>query len=331
MLRGAKVVGPILLGLFWAAPAPAAQQPAAKVPKVGLLLRGSSSSPPPAAHLQASLQGLRELGYAEGRNIALEYRWTEGRDDRLSALAAELVRAKVDVIVTAGGQAIEAARRATSSIPIVMAYTGDPIEAGWVQSLARPGGNVTGLMAMAIELSGKRVELLKETVPRASRVAVLYNPASQLSNLQLKESEVAARTLGLTAKSFGVKDPTAFPRTFDAMMTARAGALIVVNSALMSAHQRQITGLAAKARLPAMYQGSEYVEAGGLMAYGPVRRNMWHRAATYVDKILKGAKPAELPVEQPMRFELVVNIRTAKALGLRIPPSILVRADQVIE
>ena len=316
------------LWLWLCAPGVAGAQPPLQVPKVGLLLRGSPSSPPT---LQAFLQGLRELGYVEGRNIAFEYRWTEGKDDRLSALAAELVQAKVDVIVTGGGQAINAARQATNTIPIVIGYTADPIEGGWVRSLARPGGNVTGLMAMNIELAGKQMELLKETVARASRVAILYNPASPLSNRLLKEIEVAGRKLRLTTESFEAKDPNALPRAFDAMMAARAEALMVVNSALMSAQQRQIAGLAAKARIPAMYQASEYVEAGGLMAYGPVRRDMWQRAATFVDKILKGAKPADLPVEQPTRFELVINLKTAKALGLTIPQSVLIRADQVIQ
>ena len=273
---------------------------------------------------------MRELGYVEGQTIAIESRWAEGRYDRYPALAGDLVRLKVDVIVTVGGAATQAAKQATRTIPIVMSVVIDPLGGGLVPSLARPGGNVTGLSVMT-ETVGKQLEVLKEVVPKLSRVAVLWNPANPGSAPQLREAEVAARTLAVWLQTLEARTPKEIEIAFDAITKERAGALVVLADAIFTNQVGQIAGLAMKGHLPSIYGLREYVEAGGLMVYSPNTLELERRSATYVDKILKGAKPADLPIEQPTRFELVINLKTAKALGLTIPQSVLLRADQVIE
>jgi putative ABC transport system substrate-binding protein len=268
----------------------------------------------------------------EGQNIAIEYRYAEGKFERLPDLAAELVRMKVDVIVTHTTQAIQAAKRTTSQIPIVAASAGDLVGTGLVASLARPGGNITGLSLLAPELAGKRLELLKETLPRFSRVAVLWNSPSVAMRLTFREAQVAAGVLGLAFISLEVQgNPEDFERVFSTIPRERPDGLFVTLDGFTTSYRRRIVELAAKHQLPAIYELREFVDAGGLMSYGPSVRDMWRRAATYVDKILKGTKPADLPVEQPTRFELIINLKTAKALGLTIPPSVLIRVDHVIQ
>ena len=308
-----------------------AAQPPEKVPRVGYLNPGSSSDPVRQRRLEALRQGLRELGYVEGRNIALEPRWAEGKYDRYPALAADLVRSKVDVIVAWSGQATKAAQEATRTIPIVMSLVNDPVGSGLVASLARPGGNVTGTTVMAPDVVGKRLELLKEVVPKVSRVAVLQHPDNPASAPMLREVEARARALGVRLQILGVRNPAEIDSAFAAMTRERAGALLTLSDAIFDNQQRQILELAAKRRLPAIAGNRQYAEAGGLAAYGADFLDLERRAATYIDKILKGAKPAELPVEQPTKFELVINLKTAKALGLTIPPSVLGRADQIIQ
>jgi putative ABC transport system substrate-binding protein len=313
--------------LAWAG-AVGAQAPA-KVRRIGLLSPNFRSVV--ALWHQAFRLGLRDLGWVEGKNISFEYRYAEGRNDRLPELAAELVRLKVDVIVASGPTDTLAAQKASSAIPIVMATAGDPVTSGLVESLARPGGNVTGLSTMASELGGKRLELLKEIVPRLSRVAVLWDPQSASSILSWKDMQLPARQLGVQLHSLEVRSPSDFDKAFEDATRARAGALAVTPGAVLTANQKQIARLAAKNRLPSIFQSSEFADAGGLMAYGPDRADMYRRAATYVDKILKGAKPGDLPVELPTKFELVVNMKTAKAIGLTIPQPFLMRVDRVIE
>jgi putative ABC transport system substrate-binding protein len=305
-----------------------AQAPA-KLRRIGLL---SPFSPSDAAvwH-QAFRLGLRDLGWVEGKNINIEYRYAEGSSDRLPDLAAELVRLKVDVIVVSSSTAALAAQKATRAIPIVMASGGDPVASGLGESLARPGGNITGLSQMSQELAGKRLELLKEIVPKLSRVAVLWNPQGAGSQLSWKEIQRPAKQLGLQLHSLEVRSSNDFDKAFEAATRARAGALFIVPDPVVGTNLKRIAGLAAKSRLPSILHRSEFADAGGLVAYGPDRADLFRRAATYVDKILKGAKPGDLPVEQPTRFELVINLKTAKALGLTIPQSVLVRADRVIE
>jgi putative ABC transport system substrate-binding protein len=278
------------------------------------------------------VQGLRELGWVDGKNIVIEYRWAEGRADRLPDLAAELVRLKVDVIFAANTSVALAAKNATGTIPIVMATGGDPVGLGLVASLARPGGNVTGLsFSVGMETVGKGLELLKETVPKVRRVAVLSNPANPSHALAIKNVSDAARAVRMQLQLLEARGPNEFDNAFAAMARERAEALLVVLDPFFGIHRAQLRDLAAKNRLPAMYGSREYPEAGGLMSYGADFRHNFRRSATYVDKILKGAKPADLPIEQPTRFELVINMKTAKALGLTIPQSLLLRADQVIE
>jgi len=266
----------------------------------------------------------------EGQNFAIEERWAEGRAERLPDLAADLVRLKVDVIVTGSTPGARAAKQATTKIPIIAVVVGDPVGTGLVASLARPGGNLTGLSDITVDLSAKRLELLKEVAPTASRVAVLWNPTHPTNPLQLRETQVAAQALGLTLQPVVVGSSDELERAFAAMMRERASALLVLAETLTLLHRRRLADLAAKNRLPAMYPFREQAEAGGLMSYGPSIPDMYRRAAVYVDKILKGAKPADLPVEQPTRFELVINLKTAKALRLTIPPSVLIRAEEVI-
>ena len=312
-------------------PLAAEAQQAGKVPRIGYLSWGSLASGP-NPYRDAFLQGLRERGLIEGQNIAIEYRSAEGRFDRLPDLAAELVLLKVDVIVTSTTPAIQAAKQATSTIPIVMAVAGDPVVTGLVASLARPGGNITGLSQLAPELAGKRLELLKETLPKLTRVAVLWNSSSTAMIHTFREAQVAVEALGLKLQSMEVQgDPADFERVFLAITRERPDGLFVTLDPFTSLHRRRIVELAAKNRLPAMYASREFVDAGGLMAYGPSLPDMWRRSATFVDKILKGAKPSDLPIEQPTKFELVINLKTAKALGLTIPSSLLLRADQMIQ
>jgi putative ABC transport system substrate-binding protein len=280
---------------------------------------------------QAFRLGLRDLGWVEGKNISIEYRYAEGRRDRLPDLAADLVRLKVEVIVTSSGPAALAAQKATRAIPIVMASGGDPVALGLGESLARPGGNITGLSQMSPELSGKRLELLKEMVPKLSRVAVLWNPQGLSSPLGWKEIQLPARQLGIQLHSLEVRSPDDFNQAFEAASKARAGALFVMPDPVMVTNLKRIAGLAVKSRLPSIFHVSEFADAGGLATYGPDRVDMFRRAATFVDKILKGAKPADLPVEQPTRFELVINLKTAKTLGITIPQSIMLQATRVIE
>jgi putative ABC transport system substrate-binding protein len=276
-------------------------------------------------------EGLRELGYVEGRNIQVESRWAEGNYDRLPGLAADLVRLKVDVIVTYGTPAAQAAKGATGTIPIVMAAIIDPVASGLVTSLARPGGNITGQSMMSPDLAEKQLQILKELVPKTSRVAVLHNPANPGNAPQVRHAQDAARALGVRLQILGARGPSEIDGAFAAMAAEQAGAVIVLVDAILQSNRARIADLAARHRLPAVYGLHEYAEVGGLLAYGPNRLDMFRRAATYVDRILKGAKPGDLPVEQPNTFTLVINLKTAKALGLTIPPSLLLRADQLIE
>jgi putative ABC transport system substrate-binding protein len=301
-------------------------QEAGKVARIGILRQGS----PPDPNVEVFKQGLRELGYVEGRNISIEYRWAEGKDERLRGLAADLVRLQVKVIVATGSAAV-AAKQATNAISIVMPAITDPVRLGLVSSLARPGGNVTGFATQNEQMPGKWMELVKETLPRLSRVAVVWQPTYD-GGVQLKASEVAARSLGLHLQALKVEGPDDLMTAFAQMQKNRAEALIVSSSALFYVHRARLVELAAKHRLPTIYYQSEFVVgSGGLMSYGTDFHDLFRRSATYVDKILRGAKPGDLPVQQPTKFELVINRRTAKALGLTIPQSLLLRADQVIE
>ena len=313
------------------APLSADAQQATKIARIGYLSTDLAAN----RHLQeVFLQGLRDLGYVEGRNVAIEYRDAGGKFERLPALAAELVALKVDVILAGATPQALAAKQATKTIPIVVASATDPVTDGLVTSLAQPGGNVTGLSFLAPELVGKRLELLKQAVPGVGQVAVLWQPGGAGERTQkdmLKEAEVAARALGVRLQFVEARGPADFDRAFSEMTRARAGALTVLGSPMLFNERRRLVDLAAKNRLPAVYGWREVVNAGGLMAYGPNTDDMFRRAATYVDKILKGAKPGDLAVEQPTKFELLINLKTAKALGLTIPHSLLLRADQVIE
>jgi ABC-type uncharacterized transport system substrate-binding protein len=304
-------------------------QQAKKVPRIGYLGASSPSTIP--ARIEAFRQGLRELGYVEGKNIVIEWRYAEGKFDRLPALAAELVRLKVDVIATAGPMDTRAANEATSTIPIVMTWDQDPVGSGFVASLARPGGNVTGLSIVAPEISGKQLELLKEIVPRLSRVAFLGNSSEPGNAQALRETETAARSFGVQLQYLDVLTPKDIETAIRAASNGRAHAILVLTSPVTFAHRTQVVDLAAEHRLPAIYHRRQFVEDGGLMSYGVSQNDLDRRAATYVDKILKGAKPADLPVEQPTKFEFVINLKTAKQIGLTIPPNVLVRADRVIK
>ena len=299
--------------------------------KVGYLSIGSASDPRRAALLGAFQQGLRDLGYVEGKNIRIEVRFAEGDYDRVPDLAAELVRLKVDIIVAYSTVATRAAQNVTRSIPIVMSGVVDPVTTGLVAGLGQPGGNVTGLSLMAPELVGKQLQLLKELVPKVSRVAVLWNPANASGRPQLREAETAARVLGLRLQPLEARGPDELDRAFAAMTRERAGGVIVLVDGVLIDSRIQIARLAEKTRLPAVYGLREHAEAGGLMSYGASPADLNRRAAIFVDKIHKGAKPATLPVEQPTKFELVINMKAAKTLGRAIPRSLLQRADQVIE
>jgi putative ABC transport system substrate-binding protein len=304
-----------------------AQQPA-RIPRIGILITSSASSQ--SARVETFRQRLRELGYVEGKNIFIEIRYADGKRERLPDLAADLVQLKVDVIVTAGGTATLAANKVSATIPIVFPFAGDPVGTGLVSNLARPGGNITGLSLMAPDLDGKRLELLKEAFPKISRVAFLWEPGTPRGNLPHTEMEAAAKTLGLKLQSLPVRGLDDFEGAFARAKREGAQALITATGPLTDTQQRQVLEFTAKNRLPAMYPTSEFVEAGGLMSYAPSYTDLWRRAADFVDKILKGTKPAEIPVEQPMRFEFIVNLKTANQLGLKIEPNVLVRANKVI-
>ena len=301
------------------------QQPK-KIPRLGVLFIGSRNQP----HLDAFKQGLRERGYVEQKNIVLEYRYAEGNNDRLRQLAAELVRDKVDVIVTTASVSALAARAVTKTIPIVMT-SGNPLESGLAASLAKPGGNVTGLTVLSADLSGKRVELLTETFPKTTRIAALQSPQDFEAGAGYKETQEAAKAFSLRLHPVEVQSANDFEPAFVQMNKTRETALLVILSPMITFNSRRIVELALKYRLPGMYPTKQFAEEGGLMAYGPLIPDLYRRAATYVDKILKGAKPGELPVEQPTKFELVINLQTAKHIGVTIPPSVLTRADRVIK
>jgi putative tryptophan/tyrosine transport system substrate-binding protein len=327
MIRRLVVFIGLLPSVFLPAGSPA-QQPA-RIHRIGILSAASMSFY--SARVEALRQRLRELGYVEGKNIVIDYRYAEGKLERLPDLAAELVRLKVDVIVSAPTQAALAAKKASATIPIVFTdIASDPAEVGLVSSLARPGGNITGLNVIAADLDGKRLELLKESFPKVTRVALLWQSGGTRGNLTLAEMEAAAKALGLKLLSLEVRSLDDFEGAFARAERDGAQALITTPNPLINTQQRRVLDFAAKNRLPAMYQTSEWVEAGGLMSYAPNFTDLWRRAADFVDKILKGAKPADLPVEQPTKFEFLINLKTAKQIGLTIPPNVLARADRVI-
>jgi putative ABC transport system substrate-binding protein len=327
-----KILSVVLIILFLPSVHLAQPQQPKKLPRIGYLLAGTPTSD--STRSDAIRLALRELGYIEGQNIATEFRYSEGKLDRLPELAAELVRLKVDIIVVAGGDPwIQAAKNATKTIPIVMTGQGsNPVESGHVESLARPGGNVTGLTTLNRELGGKRLELLKEAVPKVARVAILYDPAIRPSVFEVKEVlPVAARALGLTIQPWEVRGTDGFEKVFSALKKERPDGLYPAGGPLMRANANRIADLALKSRLPSVYTNTGYVDAGGLMSYGADLADSYRRVAYYVDRILKGAKPADLPVEQPTKFELVINLKTAKQIGLTIPQKVLARADKVIK
>jgi putative tryptophan/tyrosine transport system substrate-binding protein len=320
------LAGVALVVAFAMCGAVAEAQQAKKVHHIGVLVPTTVAFPREVF----LLQGLRELGYAEGKNIAIEYRSAEEKFDRLPELAAELVRLKVDVIVASSNAAVIALKQATQSIPIVMTVVGDPVGAGFVASLARPGGNITGLSNIAEQLSGKRLELLKEIKPKITRVAVFRNPTLPTHAVLWKETQAAATAFGVKLLPLDIGGSDEIENAFSAMVRERAEAFIVLPEPITLSKRQQIVDLAAKNRLPGMYPFGDFTDAGGLIYYGPSRIDLWKRAATYVDKILKGAKPADLPVEQPTKFEFIVNLKAAKQIGLTIPPNVLARADKVI-
>ena len=317
-------LGALLYGLcspVWA------QQPT-KIPQIGYLVGASLSTN--AARIEAFRHGLRDFSYVERKNIVIDWRTADGKPDRLPALAAELVRLKVDVIVTGGPTVTRAAKEATSTIPIVMTNDPDPIGDGFIANLARPGGNITGLSTLSVELSGKRLEILRGVVPKLSRVAILGTSTSPGNAQMSKEIEIAAKAFGVTFQDIDVLDSKDIETAFRAAVNGRAQSVLTLSSPILDSQRAQIVEVAAKNRLPAMYHRSEYVEDGGLMFYGVNLLDLQRRAATYVDKILKGTKPADLPVEQPKKFELIINLKAAKQIGLTIPPNVLARADKVI-
>jgi ABC-type uncharacterized transport system substrate-binding protein len=319
---------------LFAAPLAAEGQQPAKVPRLGWLLSGSLESPESRAVLGAFRQEARDRGYVEGQNIVIEYRAAEGRIDRFPALATDLVRLKVDLIIAGSTPAARAAQQTTTTIPIVAPTMGDPVGDGFVASLARPGGNITGLTFLGPELVPKRLELLKEALPKVSRVAGLWHPGNlseRTTKDMLSQTETAARTLGVQLQLVGVRNPDELDRAFSTMARQRADALLIFPSAMLYNERRRVINLAEKHGLPSVYAAKEFVELGGLISYGANIPDLFRRAVTYVDKILKGAKPADLPVERPTKFEFVINLKTAKALGLTIPQSLLLKADQVIE
>ena len=304
-----------------------AQQPARKVPRIGILFIGDRNQP----HLEAFKQGLRERGYIEGKNIAIEYRYAEGKIDRLPLLAAELVKLKVDVIVTTAEMGARAARQATKTTPIVLTTGADLVKSGLAESLAKPGGNVTGLSVIEEDLSGKRLDILKEAFPKMNRVAYLWNPSAVLANPSFDQAKAIAQAVALQLRSYEVYTLAEIEKAFADMSKARPDALFTTLSPLMTLNSKRIVELALEQRLPGMYPTNQFAEEGGLMTYGPRIGDMYRRAATYVDKVLKGAKAGDLPVEQPTKFEFVINLKTAKQIGVTIPPNVLARADKVIK
>jgi putative tryptophan/tyrosine transport system substrate-binding protein len=325
-LMSKRFVAPVLGALLFALSLSAEAQQPKKIPRIGYITTRAA----PGAGEKAFLQGLQSLGYIEGKTIAIEWRFAQEKFDRLPDLASELVRLKVDVIVTSGGYpTVQAVKNATTTIPIVMPGVSDAVELGFVASLARPGGNITGISVLAPELSGKLLELAKEAIPKASRVAVLAYSGLNWK-LYFKQMDGTARSLGVQLLAFQVREPDEIESAFDAARSKRADALVVPSSGFLSLYRERICELAAQSRLPAIASPGAWAEQGCLLAYGPTSFETYRRAATYVDKILKGAKPAELPVEQPMKFELVINLKTAKQIGLTIPPNVLARADKVI-
>lgn len=311
------------------APVPVDAQAPGKIVRIGRLSPLSAETDSP--NLEAFRKGLRELGWVEGKTFTIESRFADGKSERLPELAAELVRQRVDLILTGSNPGALAAKKATATIPIVMVTTGDPVGAGLVASLARPGGNVTGVTALGQMLNAKRLELIKEAVPGVTRVAVLTNPRSTYTAPFLQERESMVRRLGLQLPVLEAADPGSFEKAFAALATDRAGALLVQTDAMFITYRRRIVELAAKSRVPAVYGDREFVDAGGLMFYGASLAHLYHDAASYTDRILKGARPADLPVEQPTKIELVINLKAAKALGLTIPPSVIGRADHLVE
>jgi putative ABC transport system substrate-binding protein len=331
MMRAMRKVGvlSILLAVVLAVAVIAEAQQPKKVPRIGYLSFGSPSVN--RARIEAFRQGLRELGYVEEKNIVIEYLYVEAKPDRLPALAGELVRLKADVIVTGGPTTTRAVKQATVTIPIVMGFDNDPVGNGFVASLARPGGNITGLASLAPEISGKQLEFLKEIVPRLFRVAVFGNSTNPGNAQALKETELAAGAFDVQLQHLDVRERKDIETAFRAASKGRADAVLALNSPVLNSHRTQVADLAVKSRVPAVYAQSEYVEDGGLMVYGVSYPDLFRRAATYVDKILKGAKPAELPVEQPTKFDFMINLKAAKQIGLTIPPNVLARADKVIK
>ena len=324
-IQNRKLAGAVAIAFAICGAVAEAQQPG-KVPLMGYLIDATGRESPNAEALR---QGLRDLAYVEGQNIAIEYRSAEGNVDRLPALAAELVRLKVDIIFAAGGTPARAAKKATSAIPIIFVGAVDPVASGLVANLARPGGNVTGFSLGAPGLYGKRLEILKETLPKLARVGVLWNPATPGGFL--KEIRSAGQELGVHIQSIEVRSPNDIDRAFEAATKAQAGALVVAQQSPMTTNPKRIVELVAKRRLPAIYADTQWIHDGGLMSYGPSQPDLYRRAADYVDKILKGTKPADLPVQQPVKYELMINLKTAKALGLTIPPGVLMRAERVIK
>jgi len=319
----------LLSALLFALNVSAEAQQSGKVSRIGFLAGASASFN--SAQIKVFLQGLRELGYVEGKNMVIEYRYADGKLDRLPDLAADLVRLKVDVIVTNSAPGVLAAKKVTKTIPIIFLSAADPIGSGLVDSLARPGGNVTGSTTLGPELAGKRLELLKEAFPKVSRVAVLWNPANPAHTQERRETEVAAQGLGVQLQSVEVRSVNDFDNAFSAITNEHAQVLLTTPDPLNNSQDKRIIEFATKNRLPAMYANPEFVDRGGLMSYGPSYADMYRRTATYVDKILKGAKPADLPVEQPTKFEFIINLIAAKQIGLTIPPTVLARADKVIK
>lgn len=325
-IQNRNLVGIVALVLTFVMCGVVAEAQQKKIPRIGVLFIGSKNQP----HLEAFKQGLRERGYTEGKNILFEYRYAEGNNDRLPQLAAELVSDKVDVIVTTASVSAIAARRVTKTIPIVMT-SGNPLESGLAASLAKPGGNVTGLTVLSVDLSGKRVELLTETFPKTTRIAALQSPQDFEAGAGYKETQEAAKAFSLRLHPVEVQSANDFEPAFAQMNKAGETALLVILSPMITFNSRRIVELALKYRLPGMYPTKQFAEEGGLMAYGPLIADLYRRSATYVDKILKGANPGELPVEQPTKFELVINLKTAKQIGVTIPANVLARADRVIK
>jgi len=325
MIVRAALAAALALGLLAAPSTAPAQRAPGKIARIGLL------GDVPSFLYEAFRQGLRDLGYVEGQNMVIEHRSPEFKYERLPALAAELVRLNVDVIVAASPPATEAARQATRTIPIVFTVSGDPVAEGFVASLARPGGNLTGLATIGPELVGKQLEMLRAVAPKVSRVAILKNPNQPTHARAARQAEDAGRALGIRVQALDARTPSEIEVAFAAMRTQRAGGVLILRDAVFRAQGAQIVALAARSRLPAMYGLREQAEIGGLISYGASVPHLFQRAASYVDRILKGARPADLPVEQPTKFELVINLKTATALGLTIPPSLLSRADQVIQ